>query len=762
MAFLARISLRWPGATIAITLLVSAALCAGALRLTVDAGFRAYVGPDHPAVRELDGFLARFGGGLPAAAVWSCEGEAPCRSVFDPAALRMAHTVATYLEPVDGVLAVESPATSSLLVPGHDGFAVRRLVEGGEVSRDRALLAERALADPLWTDRLVSPDGRVGAILIELASSGSDVNVRVMNALEEALAPFREAGFEFHLVGDPVEFVVAGRDLQEDTFRLVPAIVALIGLIVFALFRSAYVAFACLVTVGVAVGWSFGVMGWLGWPQTAVTQALAPFILVVGVCNAVHLLSRCAAEGGADRGARIRAAAADVGPACVVASLTTAAGFLSFATSGAVSFVRFGVIAAVGVTGALVLTFTLLPALLRAAPLPAPPCTGGWRTALRQIVRVSEEHTGWILMAAAVVAILCGFGMTRLRVEVDVEHLFGEQSDVVRWIRFVEERLRESSTLEVELQLPEGAVVRDPAVLARVDRAAAALSAVDGLGAADSLLQPLSRLNRLLHDDDPAFERPGASAQANAELLFLAELQDPRYLGRWVGFDRRALRLSVPVAAESHSTSERLLANARDALTRELPESWSFALTGPLSASYHMVEEVQRTQLRSFATATLVVSVLIAIFLRSAWWGLLATLPNLLPVIVCLGAMGLWGIYLDIGTAMVAAVVLGIAVDDTVHLLSQYRRRIDAGVPPTAAIHESVVHVGRAVVTTSFALAAGFFVLTLSSWASVASFGFLSGISILAALVADLVVLPALLLAVSRGHIRARALEPMS
>ena len=124
-------------------------------------------------------------------------------------------------------------------------------------------------------------------------------------------------------------------------------------------------------------------------------------------------------------------------------------------------------------------------------------------------------------------------------------------------------------------------------------------------------------------------------------------------------------------------------------------------------------------------------------------------MPTLLPVLVTLGAMGHWGIYLDMGTAMIAAVVLGIAIDDTVHLLVQYQRRRNAGARPVRAVQEAVRHVGRAVVTTSLALSLGFFVLTLSSWESVASFGFLSGVAILGAMVADLVVLPALVTTVT-------------
>jgi len=175
-------------------------------------------------------------------------------------------------------------------------------------------------------------------------------------------------------------------------------------------------------------------------------------------------------------------------------------------------------------------------------------------------------------------------------------------------------------------------------------------------------------------------------------------------------------------------------------------------VTGPIDVYYHMVNEVQRTQLRSFLTAAAVVFLMVACFFRSLPWALAAMVPTLLPVVVTLGAMGIWGIYLDMGTAMVGAVVLGIAIDDTVHILTQYRRRRAGGLATPAAIRAAILHVGRAVVTTSLALALGFFVLTLSSWESVASFGFLSGVAILGAMVADLFVLPALVVTLAGGR----------
>ena len=261
------------------------------------------------------------------------------------------------------------------------------------------------------------------------------------------------------------------------------------------------------------------------------------------------------------------------------------------------------------------------------------------------------------------------------------------------------------------------------------------------------MLGPLEWLNRLLHQDDPAFERPAATAAGNAELLFLLAQDDPQILDRWVSLDRRHVRVEVEVQAGTHSYGERVLERVHRLLAADYLRGFGTEVNGPVKVFVQMVEEVQRTQLSSFGSAALMVAVMVAVFLRSLSWALAAMLPTLFPVVVTLGAMGLAGIYLDMGTAMIAAVVLGIAIDDAVHLLTQYRRRLTAGLQPEDAIRASVLHVGRAVVTDSLALSLGFFVLTLSSWESVASFGFLSGVAILVALVSDLVILPAVIAA---------------
>ena len=166
--------------------------------------------------------------------------------------------------------------------------------------------------------------------------------------------PYEDRGHRFALVGDPIDFVVGGGALSEEPKKLSAFTVLLIFLTLWILFRSPKVPLSALATVGLAALWTLGLMGWAGWPQTEISQSLVPLILVVGVCDSMHFLSRYgdlrdATKTSTDRNAALLETAADVGAPCLLTSLTTAAGFASFVVSDLASFMRFGLAASVGI-----------------------------------------------------------------------------------------------------------------------------------------------------------------------------------------------------------------------------------------------------------------------------------------------------------------------------------------------------------------------------------------------------------------------------
>ncbi len=749
-----------PALALAGALLITLAFAIGALRVGTDTGYRAFLGANHPVVRDLEAVTTRFGGGVPFALVYRCGAPAPCEHVFDASALAMAHAVERQIAALPGVRRVESIATSPLLAPEFlDLPRARQLAPDGVPIADLAELIPRALHDPTWVGQIVSEDGRAAAIVVLLAdSSGATAEVAVDGA-RAALHAWEARGFRFAPVGGPVEFVVAGRELDRQVQQLVPAIVVLIGVILLLAFRSLAPALLALVTSGLALVWAIGLQGWLGWPRTSFFQVLPPLMLTLGVCYGIHVITafaeHVAAEvaGGAValRGLRrraIEAALADVTRPALFTALTTAAGFASFHNSGLESLVRFGWVAAFGVMAAFGTTFVLLPLALVRVPvrwIAAPHSHAGWA----RFVNAIADHVGrgraGILVGALAITALGAYGITKLSIDASFEEVYGEQSQVVRWSREAAV-LRGADTLEVAVFLPKGMEPSSSDALAAVEKIEG-LAALDGIGRPLSILAPMRELNRLVHGDALVLGGPGGQPARPAQLYRLMNAEQ-RELVRLFAVpsengEPAALRISFQGEKLPQDELRALVERVKNGVDAVLPPGAHAVITGPLAVVSRMIDEIRDTQIGSFGSALAMVLVLTAICLRSLRLALLAMIPTTIPVLMTLGAMGFIGIPLDMGTAMVASVLLGLGVDEALHLLSGYQRHRSAGLARERAMDASLREVTRALFTSAGALAAGFLVLFFVPWQSLSSFGLVTGVAIGASVLADLLLLPA-------------------
>jgi predicted RND superfamily exporter protein len=348
------------------------------------------------------------------------------------------------------------------------------------------------------------------------------------------------------------------------------------------------------------------------------------------------------------------------------------------------------------------------------------------------------------------VIIIFGIGWQKhLRIDTNWLDSWGEDSSIVQSIQFMEEKLGHSYTLELKVELPPGDEFEDPAVLRKIGDLSQYLSDSLQIGTTSSVIDLISRLNRLLHDDSPSFERFGDTVGANAGLTELIRLDDPASLENWLSLSRSHVRVSVDSPEVPYQEASRRLDEIRSYVAAEIPGSWKIDLSGEYAITVDWVRDVQTTQLRSFPIAFGLVLCLVAFFLRSLPLGLVAMIPAVVPVVVVLGGMGWAGMDLDVGRAMIAAIVIGIGVDDSIHLLDRYQRNRRKDLPVRPAMREALIHTGRALVTTSFALALGFLALMASAWQTISSFGFFVALAIVVALVATVVLVPAVLFAFS-------------
>ena len=774
MYALTRFALDHQRLTLTLLALTTIAFATGLPRLQHAYGYTAIVGAEHPVIQTLEDMVVQFGGGIPARIRWECGEGQPCASALDRTSLEMADALSAQLSRIEGVRKVYGVSNTGLLVPAPGGFAVRQFVLDGVPAADAERLAPIAAQDPLWAGTLVSRDLRAGTLFVVPRAGDHQSELALVTAIEAAIAPQRARGFQFHVVGGPVDGVVAGRDLSRSTARIIPLTVLLTALVLFFLFRTWQDVVSSLCTMGVALLWTYGALAWLGWPQDGILEVLAPLIMVVGVCDSVHLLSRHAeqlqgpdTESHRPTRSRLLVVAREIGGACFITTATTAAAFLSFTASGLASFQRFGAISAFGVVTCLLLTFSLLPILVSRLPRPSGIATlrtqERWTAGLNAIAGLTERHSLGVLALSIALLLVGGGGWyTQLRVDTNWDDSLGERSSLVQARRFEERHGFASNELEIELTMPEGVLVQAPETLARVEAFARAAEALPLVRETKSVVALISQLNRLLHDDDPAFERPGESLAANAEILELIAFDDPDMLALWLNLDQTRLRLTTNNHESSAMQMGELLQDVRSLATEQLGPEWGVRMSGNTAVTYEWTRDVQLTQVRSFPIALVLVFVIVLLFLRSPSLALAALVPAVLPIVATLGTMGWAGLSLDMGRAMIAAVLLGIAVDDGIHLLGHYQLRRNEGDEPNTAIRSAVLHVGRAIITTSLSLSLGFLTLAASAWQSISSFGLFIALAILVALAAALTTLPALVLssAAAFRFVRAARLHP--
>ncbi len=293
--------------------------------------------------------------------------------------------------------------------------------------------------------------------------------------------------------------------------------------------------------------------------------------------------------------------------------------------------------------------------------------------------------------------------------------------------------------------------MKRPAVLMSVDRIQEYMESLPGVDKTVSIVGHLKRLHSALNYDHPdSLIVPADAGIIEEELLLFSITHDPAAIERYVNGDFSKItvfaRTSLIGSSEVLGTVEDIERFAR----KELPAGYDARSTGTLVVLTYAAEAVSRGQRNSLILALGVIFVVMTLLFRSLKIGFLSMIPNTIPILIVFGLMGFSGTTLNIGTSIIACTALGISVDDTIHFMTEYGRRLREGSDRKEAVAGTIRWIGRPLIFTSLTLFFGFLILTLSNFEMISSVGFLTGITMLTALAADLVVLPAILNSSSR------------
>ena len=659
-----------------------------------------------------------------------------------------------------------------------DDILVRDLVDE-DVLRDadeRSRVRAIALAEPLLAGRLIARDGGVSGINVTVALPGGEEvreGARVAELSYGLADEVRERfpGIDVRVTGQAIfnqTFLrVSLRDLQ----TLVPATFAVMTLMLLFLTGGLGGTFAIMLAVALSVMTAVGLGGWVGLPMTA-ASAVAPVVVVtVAIASCIHIFSslvhhmqsdasRRLADGGTGeslpppgdgdlkRDAIVEAMRVNLQPV-FLACLTTALGFLSMNFSEVPPLRHLGTFVAFGVGAAFALSVTFLPALLSLLPIRVR-AAGDRRDAamasLGEFVIRRRRVLGWGVGALAVALVV---SIPRNELNDVFLHYFDESIEFRRDAEFTVENLTGLYIMDYSLDsgAPEG--IAAPAYLSDVAAFAEWYRRQPETIHVNVMTDTFRRLNMSMHGDDPAQYRLPASQELAAQYLLLYELSLPSGLDldNQIAVDKSAIRMTVATRTLSSNEVIALDRRALRWLADRAPNIARAQSAGGTLMFAHLGRRNIVAMLLGTTIALVGISFVLVLALGSLRLGLASLVPNLVPGALGFGIWGLTVAEVGVSLSMVTAMTLGIVVDDTVHFLSKYRRaRRELGCASPDAVRVAFRTVGRALVTTSLVLVAGFIVVSFSSFEINSGMGRLTALVIALALFADFFLLPPLLM----------------
>jgi predicted RND superfamily exporter protein len=449
---------------------------------------------------------------------------------------------------------------------------------------------------------------------------------------------------------------------------------------------------------------------------------------------------------------------------CTLAGVTTAIGLLSLSTSPLQPVRDFGLYAAIGCLISLGMVLYVLPSLLQFWPVAKAPKSETNRETWRQLGHVISRWRTAIAVTSMLVLFAATFGLTHFRTETKVIRYFPDESRVVQDYDFLERNLTGIVPVETVIRFDKAAqkqlnflerleIVRDVQnQVRRHPEISGALSLADFQPVYQPLPADASRISRMLHSKKVHQIEKRVKQNTKAACSFLAVAEEPTDLSvhgderlNKAGDELWRITAQVSILSDLDYGDLTRDLNQISQSTLEQHAGVGHVVTGMVPLFLRTQQAVLDSLIRSFGLAFCVIGVVMMVLLRNPLAGLIAMLPNLLPVGLVFGLISWCGIAVDIGTMLTASVALGIAVDGTLHLLTWFQSGIRRGMSRRVAVSHALTHAGPAMWQTSAAVGIGLLMLAPTELLLVSRFGWLMASLIAAALVADLIFLPALL-----------------
>ncbi|MBT8361743.1 MAG: MMPL family transporter, partial [Deltaproteobacteria bacterium] len=655
-------------------------------------------------------------------------------------------------------------------------------------------LRNRTLANPLYLNQYISEDGLYTTVLIESdvysrvseddllsgfaeTSPGKGPNAKApttylsdrendefVEAVHRVVKKHQGPDFIIFTAGPPVNLHAIKYFLLKDVKQFMLLAILIIGTCLYVMFRRMSGVILPLIVVALSLVSTIGLMSFLEVSFKLPTSILPSFLLTVGVGACVHVLSLTyqSLRNGVSKHQAIVDSFVHSGLAITMTSLTTAAGLASFAMAKVAPIADLGKFSAIGVMISLVYTFTFLPAIISLLPLRQKKnIRVRQETVIDKILESLAEFAIkrhlLVIGFATTIIIIGAIGVSRVLFSHDGLLWLPKDLDIRKATEVIDRELNGSVVLEVILDTGKENGLYNRDVLLKIDSVNEALQEDyqnndPFIGKTMSVTTVLKEIHQALHENDPAYYKIPENEKLIPQEFLLFENSGSDDLQNVVDSQFRQARITLKVPWRDALIYIPFIKDVKgrfdNAFSRQTLDNGNemrVTVTGIMSLFGRIIHAAMYSAAQSYGIALVVITLLMIVLLGNLKLGLICMIPNLGPIFTVLGIMGWLSIRLDMFTMLIASIVIGIAVDDTIHFMYNFKRYFNKTADVTEAVRSTFDTAGRAMLTTSVVLAVGFFIFMFASMNNLFYFGLLAGSAVILALAADLLLAPALM-----------------
>ena len=663
------------------------------------------------------------------------------------------HLVTRAIRKENGVARVMSLLDNEKVFAKSRKGGIEALIEELRGSREKTEAARAELLSDRFTGNiLLSRDSHHSAVLITTLADGTHDMEDSISWVEKIHKVFIEQGYKEENLHRAGGIAIVSEMMKQTHFnlkRLFPIVCLLLVLTVYILFRRIWPAVVSTSIAILAVIWTMGIAVAID-PEVSIMLAAIPaVILIISFSDVIHLCSAYLLEmkETEDTTEAILRSAEDVGKACVYTSITTFVGFLALAVVPTPIFKKLGILLGLGVGIALLLAMTLFPILLSFLR-PNTAWTEGIASVSQDLLdrflsftqRISLSRPWSIIVFFAALLVASILGISQIKVENDIAKRLGENNPVRRDAEYFLEHFAGTNVLDLYLQCEEEGGLLEPGVFQSISELEEKLMELEEVDSAISFATIITEYYRKLNDD--------RSVPPNRLIINLGvreiEKRDPDGLAFLLNSSRRMMRvfvrLNIGGLRETHEAGMKVQKLA----TATLPATVKAEATGMAYLIGGWLDRIISAQKKGVGISFIVISALMIIAFRSLRAGLWSMIPNMLPLLVLGGYVGFAWDFTDSDTFMLAMLAIGMGVDDTIHFLTRYRLELERDDDEEKALTRTYHYAGRGIVMTTLILTIGFSPFILCQYFSLQILGTLLPMVLIVALLADLLLLPAL------------------